>query len=125
MKRTWVTQVVKALSVTEDELRAVPDIAPHIQERKVGPNVGYMVTEEGVELARKHFSEPTGPEKVRVALRPRNLGLLVCKGGGTEYRVKVRNNRLWSVGQDIEVTKDGEIYQLTAEWRRWEKRKIR
>ena len=123
--KTWMTQVMKALNVTEPELRAVPGIGPHIHERKVGPNMGYMVTSEGVELAEKHFSSPNGPEQVRIVLRPRNKGLLICRSGEKEYRVKVRDNKNWSVGQQIEVTPDGDIYQLATEWRRWEMRKIR
>ncbi len=120
-----MTQVTKALNVTETDLRKVPNIEDHIQERKVGKNIGHMVTAEGVELAEKHFSKPSGPEEVCIVQRPRNKNLLVCKSGDKEFRVKVRDNLNWSVGQQIEVTPDGDIYQLTAQWRRWEMRKIR
>jgi hypothetical protein len=144
MGKAWIKKAAEGLGLTVEELRGLPGVDSHITERKVGPNMGYMISDEGVELARvrmvarSRIMNPAYPNlkvKAKIVKRPKNRRLLVCRlegdgmplAEGSEQReamVRVRNNQSWSVGQVIElgvVDSEG-MWSLTHKWNQWEKR---
>ena len=123
MKKIWITKVMEKLGVSRSDINKVPNIKEHISERKVGPNTGYMITVKGAEMVEEFIKKTNRPVEVTVKLRPRNSGVLICTADGKDYTVKVRHNFNFSVGQKIEVTPDGDFYQLSKEWAVWERRK--
>ena len=123
MKKIWITKVMEKLGVSRSDINKVPDIKEHISERKVGPNTGYMITVKGAEMVEEFIKKTNKPVEVVVKLRPRNSRVLICTADGEDYTVKVRHNFNFSVGQKIEVTPDGDFYQLSKEWSIWERRK--
>jgi len=138
MGKAWIKKTAKDLGLTTDQLRGMPGIGGYITERKIGPNTGYMISEEGVAFAHKRMNPVSAPElvKARIVKRPRNRRLLICRleGDGmplaegseqSEAIVRVRNNQNWSAGQIIEldsVDKEG-LWCLTHRWAQWEKRR--
>ena len=102
--------------------------------------MGYMISDEGIELARSGLNPVSTPKpnltvKAKVIKRPRNRRILVCllEGDGMplsegseqrEAMVRVRDNQNWSAGQAIELgTVDSEgMWSLTHRWNQWEKR---
>lgn len=141
MGKKWIRSAAQTLGLTVEELRGMPGVGGYITERKVGPNLGYMISDEGIEFAYRRMNPVSRPDpnvevKARIVKRPRNRRLLICRleGDGmplaegseqSEAIVRVRNNQNWSAGQVIElgkVDRDG-VWSLNHKWTQWEKRR--
>jgi hypothetical protein len=139
MGKAWIKKAAKGLGLTVEQLRGMPGVDGYITERKVGPNLGYMISDEGIEFAHNRMNPVSRPDptvKAKIVKRPRNRRLLICRleGDGmplsegseqSEAIVRVRNNQNWSAGQVIEldsVDKEG-LWRLTHRWAQWEKRR--
>ena len=141
MGKKWIRSAAQTLGLTVEELRGMPGVGGYITERKVGPNLGYMISDEGIEFAHRRMNPVSRPDpnvevKARIVKRPRNRRLLICRleGDGmplaegseqSEAIVRVRNNQNWSAGQVIElgkVDRDG-VWSLNHKWTQWEKRR--
>lgn len=141
MGKKWIRSAAQTLGLTVEELRGMPGVGGYITERKVGPNLGYMISDEGIEFAHRRMNPVSRPDpnvtvKARIVKRPRNRRLLICRleGDGmplaegseqSEAIVRVRNNQNWSAGQVIELDKvdrDG-VWSLNHKWTQWEKRR--
>jgi len=107
----WMKRVEAETGLTREEVLAVPGIEGHLRLSKVGRNEAYQVSQEGLAIL-KGFEEEANqaPRMVRILQRPINKRLLVVDMEGSREKVFVRDNRNFSVGNQIEV-----------EWRdRWE-----
>lgn len=141
MGKKWIRSAAQTLGLTVEELRGMPGVGGYITERKVGPNLGYMISDEGIEFAHRRMNPVSRPDpnvevKARIVKRPRNRRLLICRleGDGmplaegseqSEAIVRVRNNQNWSAGQVIELGKVGGdgVWSLNHKWTQWEKRR--
>ena len=141
MGKAWIKKAAKGLGLTVEQLRGMPGVDGYITERKVGPNLGYMISDEGVAFAHNRMNPVSRPDpnltiKAKIVKRPRNRRILICRleGDGmplaegseqSEAIVRVRNNQNWSAGQVIDldsVDKEG-LWRLTHRWTQWEKRR--
>jgi hypothetical protein len=97
--------------LTREEVLAVPGIGGHLRLSKVGRNEAYQVSQEGLAILKGvEEAANQAPRMVRILQRPINKRLLVVDMEGSREKVFVRDNRNFSVGNQIEV-----------EWRdRWE-----
>jgi hypothetical protein len=141
MAKAWIKKAAKGLGLTVDELKGLPGVDGYITERKVGPNLGYMISDEGIAFAKNRMNPVSRPDpnlaiRAKIVKRPRNRRLLICRleGDGmplaegseqSEAIVRVRNNQNWSAGQIIELDSvDSEgLWRLTHRWTQWEKRR--
>ena len=141
MGKAWIKKAAKGLGLTVDQLKGMPGVDGYITERKGGPNLGYMISDEGIAFAHNRLNPVSRPDpnltiKAKIVKRPRNRRILICRleGDGmplaegseqSEAIVRVRNNQNWSAGQVIEldsVDKEG-LWRLTHRWTQWEKRR--
>ncbi len=107
----WMRRAEAETGMSREDILNVPGIGKHLRLTKVGKNEAHQVSQEGLAIL-KGYEEASNqaPRMVRILQRPINRRILVVDMNGAREKVFVRDNKNFSVGNEIEV-----------EWRdRWE-----
>ena len=107
----WMKRVEAETGMSREDILKVPGVGAHLRLAKVGRNEAHQVSQEGLAILKGYEEEANrAPRMVMVLQRPINRRILLVDMGGSREKVFVRDNRNFSVGNQIEV-----------EWRdRWE-----
>ena len=107
----WMRRAEAETGMSREDILNVPGIGKHLRLTKVGKNEAHQVSQEGLAILKGHEEASNqAPRMVRILQRPINRRILVVDMNGAREKVFVRDNKNFSVGNEIEV-----------EWRdRWE-----